>query len=303
MGYNKIGKILEKAERNIPLKNYSTFKIGGKAEYFYKTKNKNDLVQAVLESKKNNLNFFVLGNGSNLLISDGGFRGVVIKNQSSNFVLQQKKEKLKIICDAGLPLAKIVAETTNRGFSGLEWAIGIPGTFGGAIYGNAGAFGDSIADIIKIVEVFDVKNNKILHFKNKNCKFSYRGSIFKKNKNLIILSADIILKKDKKSKIKERIKKNLNYRNLHQPLNFPSIGSIFKNPKKLSAGKLIEECGLRGKMMGKAQISKKHANFIVNLGNATSKDILKLIKLAKKSVKKKFRVILEEEIQFLPPKI
>jgi len=266
------------------LKKYTTFKIGGPAKYFFVAKNKKDLIKAIKVAKKLKLPFFILGGGSNLLVSDKGFNGLVIKY--------------------GQPLSLYVSK-------GLEWAAGLPGTIQGAVYGNAGAFQKSMKDVVKEVEVFDTKTGKVQIFKNKDCKFSYRNSIFRKKKNLIILSVKI---KSKKSNPK-KIKQYLDYRKKTQPLNFPSAGSVFKNPVAFLAGeldkedkssfsafaaaRLIEECELKGKRVGNVKISEKHANFIVNLGRGKAEDVKKLINLAKKKVKNKFGINLEEEIQFL----
>lgn len=255
-------------QRDVSLKNYTTFKIGGSAKYFFTAKTKEDLFCAITAAKKLKLPFFVLGGGSNILVSDRGFKGLVIK--------------------FGQPFSSYVSK-------GLEWAVGIPGTVQGAVCGNTGAFKKSMKDVVESVEVFDVKTGKIKIFKNKNCKFSYRNSIFKHNKNLIILSVKIKPKKSNAKKIKEY----LDYKKERQPLDYPSAGSIFKNPSGFSAGGLIEKCGLKGKIIGQAKISEKHANFIVNLGNARAKDVKELINLIKKEVKKKFKINLEEEIQFL----
>ncbi|OGZ20038.1 MAG: UDP-N-acetylenolpyruvoylglucosamine reductase [Candidatus Nealsonbacteria bacterium RIFCSPHIGHO2_01_FULL_43_31] len=257
-----------KFQENIPLKKYTTFKIGGSAKYFFVAKTKTSLVKAIQAAKKASLPFFILGGGSNLLISDEGYQGLIIKT--------------------GKPLSSYVSK-------GLEWAAGIPGTVEGAVWGNAGAFGKSMQDVVKKVEVFDIKDGKIKILNNKDCQFGYRDSIFKKNKNLIILSVKIKTRKSNLNKIKEY----LNYRKDRQPLNLPSAGSVFKNPKNYSAGELIEKAGLRGKKIGGAQISNIHANFIVNLNKATAQDVLSLIKLIKKTVYGKFKVKLREEIVIL----
>lgn len=276
-----IEKELPGIKKNVLLKNFTTFRIGGKARYFFVAKTKEDLIKAIVAAKKAKLPFFILGGGSNVLVSDGGFKGLVIKY--------------------GQSLSSYVSK-------GLEWAAGIPGTIQGAIYGNAGAFGKSMKDIVKEVEVFDVKTEKIKIFKNKDCRFSYRNSIFKKNKNLIILSVKIKTKKEKKGDealassstfAAARVKQYLDYKKQNHPWNYPSAGSVFKNPDGFSAAWLVEACGLKGKRIGKAEISKKHANFIINLGGAKEKDVVKLINLAKKTVKKKFKINLQEEIQFL----
>lgn len=294
-----IKKLLPEIKKNVLLKDYTTFKIGGPAKYFFVAKNKKDLIKAILMAKKIGLPFFILGGGSNLLVSDKGFKGLVIKVKSQIRQPADKIKNNKIFAETSIPLAALVNKTVENNLTWLEWAAGIPGTVGGAIRGNAGAFGKSMKNIVKEVEVYDTKNGKIKILKNKNCKFNYRDSIFKKKKNLIILSATLQLKKGNKKEIKKKIKKNLEQRNKTQPLNFPSAGSIFKNPKGFSAGELIEKCGLKGKKIGKIEISKKHANFIVNLGGGRTKDVKKLIKLIKKEVKNKFDVELEEEIQYL----
>jgi UDP-N-acetylmuramate dehydrogenase len=299
----RIEKELPKIQKNISLAKHTTFKIGGRARYFFVARTKKDLLLAIKTAKKFKLPFFISGGGSNLLVSDREVKGLVIKSQISNLKCQNSK----IYVEAGTPLSSVVSKATKKCLTGLEWAVGIPGTVGGAIWGNAGAFRKSMKDIVESVEVLDVNKinppkfceAKLRWIKNKNCRFSYRNSIFKKNKNLIILSTKINLKKGNKKEIKKKIKEYLNYKKSTQPLNFPSAGSVFKNPKRFFAAELIKKCGLKGKKIGEAKISEKHANFIVNLGKAKAKDVKKLINLAKKQVKKKFKIILEEEIQYL----
>ncbi|KPJ71606.1 hypothetical protein AMJ50_01180 [Parcubacteria bacterium DG_74_3] len=290
-----IEKELSGIQKNVLLKNYTTFKIGGKTNYFYIAKSKKELIFAVKMAKKFRLSFFILGKGSKLLVSDEGFKGLVIKLEKVNCKLENEK----IYAEAGVSLNRLVKMATENNLTGLEWAAGIPGTVGGAIRGNAGAFGSSIKDIVEKVEVYDVRNDKVKILKNKDCQFGYRESTFKKNPHLIILSSQFHLKGGDKKKITEKIKENLNYRKQRQPLEFPSAGSVFKNPPGDSAGELIEKCGLRGKQIGKIKISEKHANFIINLGNGRAGDVKKLIELIKKEVKKKFAIELEEEIQYL----
>jgi UDP-N-acetylmuramate dehydrogenase len=309
-----IQRLLPGVKENILLEEHTTFHIGGPAKYFFATKTKKDLIKAIKVAKKLKLPFFILGGGSNLLVSDKGFKGLVIKMQNSKCKVQNKnlafgknlerfayseKSKFKITCEAGVSLAKLISESLKTGATGLEWAAGIPGTAGGSICGNAGASGESMEDVIKEVEVFDSKTEKIKIFKNEDCKFGYRESIFKKNPKLIIISATLQLKKGDRKEIKKKIKENLNRRIKAQPLKFPSAGSIFKNPSGFSAWELIDKCGLKGKRIGNVKISEKHANFIVNLGSGRAKDVIKLINLAKKRVKNKFGVFLREEIQYL----
>lgn len=292
-------KALSRIKKNILLKNYTTFKIGGSVKYFFEVESKEDLILAIKLAKKLKLPFFILGGGSNLLVADERYNGLVIKMKNTKCKMRNEKLKCKIFVEAGYSLAKLVRDSIYKNLTGLEWAAGIPGTIGGAIKGNAGAFGSSMADIVKTVEVLDSKNLKTKIFKNKDCKFGYRDSIFKKNKTLIILSTKLQLERGNKKEIEKKIKEYLNYRKKTQPLDLPSAGSIFKNPPGKSAGELIEKCGLKGKKIGNAQISEKHANFIVNLGGAKAKDVLKLINLAKKKVKERFSIELEEELTML----
>jgi len=290
-------------QKNVSLKDYTTFKIGGRAKYFCSVSTKEELIEAAKFAKKMKLPIFILGAGSNLLISDKGFNGLVIKIQYSTSNIQYSK----ILTGAGTSLSRLVNVAASAGLTGLEWAAGIPGTVGGAVYGNAGAFGKSMKDVIKTVTVLKIPNSKsqipnkfqTKKYKNKECRFGYRDSIFKKRKDLIIISATLQLKKGKKKEIGNIMEEYLEYKKKTQPLNFPSAGSVFKNPKGFFAAELVEKCGLKGKKIGNAKFSEKHANFIVNLGGATAQDVKKLINLAKKSVKNKFKVKLEEEIQYL----
>jgi len=312
-----IKKVLPGVKENILLKNYTTFRIGGPAKYFFVAKTKEDLIKAILAAKKLKLPFFILGGGSNLLVSDKGFKGLIIRIMNQELRIKNQT----IYAEAGKSLALVVSKATENSLSGLEWAAGIPGTVGGAIRGNAGAFKKSMADIVKTVEVFDATESRIMNHELSDCKFGYRDSVFKKNKNLIILSVKIQLKKGNKKKIKEKLKECLDYRKRTQPLGFPSAGSVFKNYEsritnhellkkfpefqkfnkkgEIPAAWLIENCGLKGKKIGKAKISEKHANFIVNLGEAEAKNIVELIKLIKKEIKNRFNVELEEEIEYL----
>ena len=292
-----IKKFLRGVKTNVPLKNYTTFRIGGAAEYFFTAKSKEDLMKAILAAQIYNLPFFILGGGSNLLVSDNGFRGLVIKIQNSKFQILDSK----IIAESGVLLGKLVNISASKGLTGLEEAMAIPGTIGGAIRGNTGAFGKSMADVIKTVTVLEFSNSKFKFriFENKDCKFDFRDSIFKRNPNLIILSAEIQLKRGDKKDIKEKMKKYLDYRKKNHPLNFPSIGCIFKNSKNFYAGELIEKCGLKGKRIGDVKVSEKHCNFIVNLGHGTAENVKELIKIIKQKAKEKFNIKLEEEIELL----
>ena len=272
-------------ETNITLKDKNTFRVGGLARYYSFVNSRKELEETLLFAKKENLPVFVIGEGSNLLISDNVFEGVVIKLN----LKEVKKEGNFFRVQAGVLLRELVLKAKEFNLGGLEWAVGIPGTLGGAIFGNAGAHKHSISELIKEVEVFDGEKTKTL--KKEACGFDYRESIFKKNPNFIILSAILELKEGVSE---ELMKEYLAKRKLVKGF---SIGSIFKNPEGHFAGKLIEDCGLKGKRIGDAMISEEHANWIINLGKAKSEDIEKLISLIKKKVKEKFNVELVEEIR------
>lgn len=315
--FNQIKKALPGARENVLLKDYTTYKIGGLAKYFFVARTKEDLVSGAEAAKKFKLPVFILGGGSNLLISDKGFRGLVIKLDISNIKLRENKA----VVGAGASLTKLAYTTADAGLSGLEWATGIPGTVGGAIYGNAQAFGTKICDAIESVEAINFKTLELKKLTKEQCLFTLKNSIFKENKNLVIVSTVLLFKKKYPEQIKKQIKEFLEYRKTRHPIDFPSAGSTFVNPeikiknKKLlakfpelvgynekgtiPAGYLISKCGLAGKKIGSAQISEKHANFIINLNGAKAKDVLSLMKLASKRVKSNFNIELEPEVQFI----
>jgi len=272
----------------------TSFKIGGPADYFFVAKNKKGLIKAVKWAQKEDCLFFILGRGTNLLISDNGFPGLVIKCAFSKISFSSKK----IEVEAGVPLAQILQFSIKNNLTGLEWLVGIPGSIGGAIYNNVGAFGHSIEEIVKKIKFLNIKNFEIKTISDADCDFRYRQSIFKKHKELIILSAELKLGKGKKEEIRKKIKEYLNQRRKTQPLGL-SAGCIFKNLPSLSAGWLIEQCSLKGFQLGEAEISKQHANFIINHGKATAKQVRSLIDFIKQKVKMKFGLNLEEEIEYL----
>ncbi|MCD6148297.1 UDP-N-acetylmuramate dehydrogenase [bacterium] len=298
-------------KEDIPLAKFTSFNIGGRAKYFFEGNNKREIIKAVSLAKQEDLPFFILGGGSNLLVDDKGYQGLVIKIQNSGLKIQKENSNFKVAAGAGTSLSLLVSNAAENGLSGLEWTVGIPGTLGGAIYGNAGAFGKSMKDIVKEVEVFDAKDLQVKIYSLEDCRFDYRESIFKKDKNLIILSAVLELKKGEKKEIENKMKRYLSERKKKQPMGFACAGSVFKNPsfaqtsrrfmtdRELSAGELIERCGLKGRSIGGAKISEKHANFIINLGKAKFSDVRRLIDLIKKRVRSKFGIELEEELQYL----
>ena len=278
-------------KKNEPLAKHTTLGIGGPADWFCEIKTIPKLVEIIKFCRRQNIPFFIFGDGSNLLVSDKGIRGIVIKILNSKFEILNSK----IIAEAGTPLKKLVQEAVKNSLSGLEFAVGIPGTIGGAVVGNAGTADKWIGDVIEEVEVLD-QNGEIKKLSGADCQFGYRGSRFQKTKE-IVLRVVLKLKKDSQEKIKQRMAEIIAKRT-NQPKE-KSAGSIFKNPKEKPAGWLIEKCGLEGKKIGDAQISPKHANFIVNLGQANCQDMLKLISLVKEKVKQKFGIVLDEEIKIV----
>lgn len=284
---------MEELKENVLLSEYSTFRIGGPAKYLIKVASVEDLKKAIQKAFELNLKFLIIGGGSNILFSSKGYDGMVIVFNAIGPVLIDGN---MVEANASIPLSYLISNL--RGYKGLEWAVGIPGTLAGAINGNAGAFGEEIAESIKIVRFLEIKENEIIEkeYSKEECCFGYRNSIFKNNSSLIITSAILDLKKGNEKEINEKIKDNLSKRMLKQPKGF-SVGSIFKNGKDFSAGELIERAGLKGRIIGGAKISEEHANFIINLNNATSDDVLELIKIMKKEVREKFLIELEEEIK------
>lgn len=313
-----------KIQENILLKNYTTFKIGGEARYFCVGETLDELKEALLWAQSKSLKTFVLGGGSNVLFSDDGFDGLVIKVNNQKFEKIDENEKTVVLkCGAGLILADLVKYCLENGYEGLEWAVGIPGTFGGAIRGNAGAFGSTIGDLIKSVEIIgkNVENFQLELMDKKNCDFEYRNSFLKKNNNLILWSAEIELKKGDFDKIGKKFKEYVQKRQENQPSLgiFPSAGSVFENPivsqkvidifeedrgikaieGRVPAGWLIDQCDLKGKKIGGALVSEIQANFIVNTGTATFEDVMILISLIKQKVRNRFGVQLKEEIEIV----
>lgn len=281
-----------KVKRNQLLRNKTTFRIGGRADFFSEPNDLGELNLIVSRAKENNIPVFIIGAGSNLLISDQGVRGLVIRLSSAYF----RNISLKGSCieaGSGIALAQLIQFAKDESLSGFEFLAGIPGTLGGALAMNAGCRGKSIGDLAREIEVLDYAGN-IKRIKSQEIKFGYRKTNLG---NYIILSAVLKLKRSSKEVILHNIKEYLLKRRDSQDLTFSNAGCIFKNPKSLSAGRLIDFCGLKGKSMGGAIISEKHANFILNKGNAKAEDVLRLMSLIKARVRKKFRVNLEPEIK------
>lgn len=317
-------------KRNVLLSHHSNYKIGGPASYFSEPKTVKEVIFALNKWRGISRNLpiskqcvFILGGGTNILFSDHGFSGLVLKLKLGSI----KKNDNRIIAGSGITMTELLNFTAKNSLSGLEWAGGLPGTLGGAIRGNAGAFGGEIKDTLLSVKSLKFNGNKlqIVNRSNKQCRFGYRDSVFKYNGE-IILEATFALKKGVPKAIKKLIEEKKKYRKERHPLEYPNLGSMFKNvPLKaimranrltekqarakflikedpfpvVPTARLISECGLKGHKTGGAMVSHKHANFIVNVGNATSSDVKKVIQKIKKEVFKKFKVKLEEEVLVL----
>ena len=279
---------------NESLKKHTTYGIGGPADLMIFPKSKQDLIKVIEIINKNKIQLTILGSGSNVLVSDNGIRGAVISLKNS--LKQIEVDENILYAECGTMLGKIVKHAVKNNLIGLENLNGVPGTLGGALIMNAGAWGGEISENLVHVEIMNSKN-EIQKIQKKDLNFSYRQSSF--NKDDILLSAKFNLQKADKDVIKDNFIEAQSGRKKSQPLNKRSAGSLFKNPKNNSAGKLLDEAGLKGFSIGDAKISEKHANFFINDGDATSKDMLMLIKKAHKEVKDKFNVNLSLEVKLM----
>lgn len=283
-----------KVLKDEPMKNHTTFKIGGNAKYFVLPKDENEIIFALIEAEKFDERVLVLGNGSNMLVSDNGFDGVIIH-------IGEEMSKTELLGDnvikaqSGALLIRVCREALSNSLSGMEKLFGIPGSVGGGLYMNAGAYGGEMKDVVFSAEYID-EDKKLKSISADDMALSYRHSFFS-DKRAIITSVTFKLKKGNKDDIKSEMDKYMQLRKDKQPLEYPSAGSVFKRPEGYFAGALIEECGLKGKKIGGAQVSEKHAGFIVNAGNATQKDVTELIALCRETVFRQKNVMLESEIK------
>lgn len=276
------------------LKRYNTYRIDIKCKYLVFPKTKEQFIELLKELSTAKEKYLVLGNGSNIILNTTYYDGVVILLNKLN---KMTIDDLTVEVEAGYSLQKLALETSSLGLEGLEFATGIPGMVGASIAMNAGAYKSDIASVVETVTVVN-PNNEIVTMHHDDLNFSYRTSFFKENKGYYIISATLKLKQGNKEEILEKISKRRVKRIETQPLDMPSAGSVFRNPEGMYAGELIEKIGLKGYNLNGAMVSEKHANFIVNKGNASGKDIVKLIQKIKEEVKKEFNVdlILEQII-------
>lgn len=278
-----------------PMKKHISFRVGGPADILVKPTTEEQLSDIIKLIKKENVPYLIIGNGSNLLIKDGGIRGVVIEisNNFNHFEIEGNKVKIQ----SGALLSVVGKAVLKEELKGFEFAAGIPGTLGGALAMNAGAYGGEMKDIVKSVKLMDTDGN-IFEFTNEEMEFGYRRSILSKT-DYIVLSAEVELEKGNHEEIKATMMDFTQRRVTKQPLSLPSAGSTFKRPEGHFAGKLIEDSGLRGLTLRGAQVSEKHCGFVVNLGNAKAKDLLELMYVVKSTVNAKFGIMLEEEVKIL----
>lgn len=278
-----------------PMKNHTSFKIGGPVDALIIPYEEEQIIKIIKICRDENIPYIIMGNGSNLLVKDGGIRGVVIKIQEGFNKVEVDGEE--ITAQAGALLTAVSRKATEYSLTGMEFANGIPGTIGGALTMNAGAYGGEMVDVVISVRAID-RDLNILEIPNKEMKFRYRNSRVVED-GLILLSTSLGLKPGNQEEI-EAIVKDLTYRRTSkQPLELPSGGSTFKRPEGHFAGKLIQDSGLQGKTCGGAQVSMKHSGFIVNIDNATCKDVLDLIKIVQDTVMDKYGILLEREIKLI----
>lgn len=278
-----------------PMKAHTSFKIGGPADLMVIPGNEGELLNAINICRNNKINFYIMGNGTNLLVSDKGIRGVVIKLGDGLGEIRIENNIIK--AGAGALLSTVSKAAMKNFLKGMEFASGIPGSIGGAVMMNAGAYGGEMKDIISRVKCLN-KDGDIVYFNRDKMNFRYRKSRIG-DENLIALEAEIELDYGDREEIEKKMNELRDRRNLKQPLNVPSGGSTFKRPEGFFAGKLIEDSGLRGLRFGGAQVSEKHCGFIVNIDNATCEDVKKLIGIVQKVVQDNFDLILEPEIKII----
>ncbi len=287
------GEVTEHAS----LKNYNTYRIDGTAKMLIQPNNIDDLASTLKILKENNIKYYILGNGSNIVINDREYDGAVIKMDKLNG-LEVYPDLETAYAEAGVLLPKLVVEVTDKGLTGLEFAAGIPGTVGGSIYGNAGAYNACLLDYVRTITVLDEDFNiKVLN--NEDITYGYRTTSFKENKQYIIVAAKFYVTKGDKENSLEVIANRRQRRIESQPLEYPSAGSVFRNPEGDFAGRLIESCNLKGYKIGGAEVSEKHANFVINKENATGKDVHDLIMYIHDTVKNTTDVDLKIEQEFI----
>lgn len=280
-----------------PMKKHTSFKIGGNADFFVSVNNEEELMLAIKYAKTKKIPITIIGNGSNILVTDKGIKGLVIKINIDYIKIDKINNNAIITVGAGTKIMALGYKLAEEGITGFEEISGVPGTIGGAIYMNAGAYGKEIKDIVVSTRCIDFEGN-IYDYTNEEQEFEYRKSIFNRN-DKIILSTKLKLEYEKIDIIKQKMKELFETRKEKQPLEFHSAGSTFKRMDGFITAKLIDECGLKGYSIGGAKVSEKHAGFVVNFNDATAKDVIELIKYVKEKVYEKKGIKIEEEIKII----
>lgn len=297
---NNLEKIIskEKIKQNEPMKNHTSFKIGGPAEFFVKVNSVEELKELLQLCEINKIPLTIVGNGSNLLVLDNGIKGIVLKIELKQIQIKDIEEgKVEVIVDSGVQLGLLAQNLLKEEISGFEELSGIPATIGGAVVMNAGAHGKEMKDIVTEITAIDYNGNMHI-FTNEESEFSYRHSKFLDEK-YIILQVKLLLEKEKREEIKSKMDEYAKYRKEKQPIEYSSAGSTFKRGTDFITAKLIDDAGLKGYSIGGAKISEKHAGFIINTGNATAKDVLDLVEYVTDKVYEKFGKKIELEIKVL----
>ncbi len=296
--YKELEKIItpDNIKYNEPMRLHTTAKIGGNADVLVTPESVDEIVKVISFARRNNIPVTVIGNGSKIIVSDDGIEGIVIKigHKMSRVVIENEY----IYAEAGATMPAVAVKAKQASLSGFEFACGIPGTIGGGIKMNAGAYGSEIKDVLVSCQYLDEDLNIVVK-KNEELGFDYRESLFIHNTNFVILTAVFKLKKENIEVIEEKMNKNITARKEKQPLDFPNAGSTFRRPQGYFVGKLIDDANLRGYTIGDAQVSEKHAGFIVNKGNATCKDVHSLVSYIQQQIKEKFNVSLKPELEFI----
>ena len=299
--FDKIIEIIgmENVKHNESMSKHTSFRVGGNADLFISVNTVEKLKKILELNNKLKLPITIVGNGSNLLVSDKGIRGIVIKYIGENYkIYNQSNDEIKVTVEAGMLNGKLAQILLKEGLTGFEFASGIPGTIGGAIFMNAGAYGKEMKDIVEEVTYIDLSDEKIYTINQSECEFTYRNSKFERI-NSIIVSAKFKFSKENKEEIKNKMEEYRAKRIETQPCDKPNAGSTFKRGEDFITAKLIDEAGLKGYKIGGAEISTKHAGFIVNSGNATAEDIKKLIEYTQAEIMKKYNKKIEAEVRFI----
>lgn len=300
--YIGLEKLLDKSriKYNEPMKNHTTIKVGGNCDCLVLPESVEEIKNIISYAKENNIEYYIIGNGSNLLVVDEGVQALIIKITNKFSKIEVNGEEIIASSGASMPIVAINARKNS--LSGFEFACGIPGTIGGGVRMNAGAYGGEIADVFVEATYLDTDGN-IKIIKKEDMDFGYRHTFFSYKPELVILSAKFKFEKGDQDKIAEKMEENALARRTKQPLEYPNFGSVFKRPEGYFVGKLVSDSGLRGYQIGGAQVSEKHTGFIVNKGNATCKDVVDLIRHIQKTVYEKFGVHLKTEVVFIGGKI